>query len=91
MATSDRVAQEIRSRLEEFCSQRGYVLNPASTPLIDDLAKMHRQHGDFYCPCQPTRAPETVCVCSAAKNGLVELEGACFCGLVLLPEKSSEG
>lgn len=93
MAISDHLAQEIHRRLREFCSRRSYVLNPVGAPLIDDLVNMHRLFGDYYCPCQPMPGPDTVCVCSAVRNGLVDSERACFCGLVLLSERgdSKEG
>ncbi len=89
MTPEDRLT-EIRRRVEAFAAERGYQLSENQENILKDLVRMHDRFGDFYCPCQPTRGSETVCVCSAAKNGLVELEGACFCGLVLLPEQSSE-
>lgn len=90
MATRDNLAEQILRRLEEFSSRRGYVLDPTPDPLINDLVNMHRLFGDYYCPCQPARGPDTVCVCSAVEKGLVDLEGACFCGLVRLPEPLDE-
>lgn len=82
-SADDRLKEEITLRLETFCAEHGYVLSENREPLIEDLVRMHELLGDFYCPCQVENVPETVCVCSAVKKGLVEEQGACFCGLVL--------
>ena len=75
--------EEITRRLEEFCRDRGYVLSDNKGLIIEDLVRRYHLLGDFYCPCQVENEPDTVCVCSAARNGLIEEQGACFCGLVL--------
>ena len=79
----DKLRDEITLRLEAFCAEHGYMFSESRGPLIEDLVQMHKLAGDFYCPCQVENTPETVCICSAVKNGLVEEQGACFCGLVL--------
>ena len=76
---------DILRRIEEFCCERGYVLSENSEPIIVDLVRMHDLLGDFYCPCQVENTIETVCICSAVKNGLVDEQGGCFCGLILRP------
>jgi len=75
--------QEITSRLEAFCRERGMKLSADRGPLLADLVQMRKLWGDYYCPCQPERSPETVCVCEAVKDGLVDVMGACFCGLIV--------
>lgn len=86
MASRDgQLRREITGRLESFCAEHGYVLAGNAAPIIDDLVNMYILLGDFYCPCQPENTPETVCVCSAVRNGLVDEQGACFCSLVLNP------
>lgn len=82
---TNRFRQQLLRRLEALCRERGYALCPRPEPILNDLVQMHRLTGDFYCPCQVERVAETVCPCSAVRHGLVELEGACLCGLVVLP------
>lgn len=79
----EELKREITRRLEAFCAEHGHVLSESAESIIEDLVSMHRLLGNFYCPCQPDNVPETVCICSAVRNGMVEDEGACFCGLVL--------
>lgn len=76
-------ADELLARLEAFCRERGYVLSPSKDAIVRDMANMRELVGDFYCPCQPGNTPDTVCVCLAVRQGLVDIDGACFCHLVL--------
>lgn len=86
MTFEDKLA-EIRRRVEAFAAERGYTLSDNKENILADLVRMHDRFGDFYCPCQMGNTPDTLCVCTAAQNGLVEAEGACFCYLITLPER----
>lgn len=75
--------QEITTRLDKFCRERGFQRSPSQSHLIADLVQMKKRWGDYYCPCQTERSPETICVCTAVVDGLVDVMGACFCQLVI--------
>jgi ferredoxin-thioredoxin reductase catalytic subunit len=79
-------AAVLRKRVAEFCERSGYRLSTQADSIIFDMTKMKQLDGDFYCPCQVEKTPETVCVCEAVRNGLVGIMGACFCGLILSKE-----
>lgn len=79
----DRDLEDLRQRVTAFCAEAGYDLSPEADSILRDIVNMKRLTGDFYCPCQPQRLPETVCVCQPVRNGLVEMMGACFCNLIL--------
>ena len=78
----DQWQQELEARLEEFCRERGYVLSPSKDAIIRDMVSMRGISGDFYCPCQPGNTPDTVCICSSARAGMVDAEAACYCYLI---------
>lgn len=80
---ANRDVEELRQRVTAFCAEAGYALSPQADSILNDILNMKRLAGDFYCPCQPHREPETVCVCQPVRNGLVEMMGACFCNLIL--------
>ncbi len=73
----------LRERVVAFCERAGYRISPQADEIIADIAKMKEELGDFYCPCQTQKLPETVCVCQPVRQGLIEAMGACFCGLIL--------
>ncbi len=73
----------LKQRVAEFCERAGYRLSPQADEIIADIVKMKSELGDFYCPCQTQKLPETVCVCQPVRQGLIEAMGACFCGLIL--------
>jgi ferredoxin-thioredoxin reductase catalytic subunit len=73
----------LKERVAEFCRSAGYELSPQADEILEDVAHMKKMAGDFYCPCQTQKLPETVCVCQPVRQGLVDLMGACFCGLIL--------
>ena len=73
----------LRERVTTFCAQAGYQLSPQAEAILGDMVNMKQLTGDYYCPCQPQRLPETICVCQAVQNGLVEMLGSCFCNLIL--------
>ena len=75
--------QILRERVAAFCERAGYRLSPQADEIISDIAHMKETTGDFYCPCQTQKLPETICVCQPVRQGLVDLMGACFCGLIL--------
>lgn len=75
--------QEIAGRLDRFCQERGFKLAPSQSDIIGDLVQMRKLWGDYYCPCQPAKDTETVCVCQAVKDGMVDVLGACFCYLII--------
>ena len=88
MPSDEELRQEVRRRLEAFCQERGYCLSSFFEAALDDFVRMYRLHGDLYCPCQVEQTPDTICVCTPVRNGLVDIEGACFCALVVLPSPS---
>ncbi len=73
----------LRKHVTDFCRERGYTLSTAAENILTDIVKLKESTGDFYCPCQTHRNSDTVCVCTPVRNGLVEIMGACFCGLIL--------
>lgn len=74
---------ELRARVKAFCERAGYQLSPQADNMLRDIVHMKELFGDYYCSCQTQRLPETVCVCEAVRNGLVDIMGSCFCGLIL--------
>jgi ferredoxin-thioredoxin reductase catalytic subunit len=86
--TEDKLQEDgriIYQRVKDFCEDNGYSLSPQADSICRDLAHVKQETGDFYCPCQAERLPETVCVCRAVRQGLVDVMGGCFCGLILSP------
>lgn len=82
----NRDLRELRKTVASFCEQAGYRLSPHADEILGDMVHMKETAGDFYCPCQTQRVPETVCVCQPVRQGLVDVMGACFCGLILTGE-----
>jgi ferredoxin-thioredoxin reductase catalytic subunit len=74
---------ELKQRVTSFCQEKGYRLAPDTEAILRDMVKLKQLSGDFYCPCQAQRGPETVCICQPVHNGLVDLMGQCFCNLIL--------
>ncbi|MBI2916623.1 MAG: hypothetical protein HYY01_01405 [Chloroflexi bacterium] len=91
MPTDQELRDEVRRRLESFCQERGYHLSAFVEAALNDFVRMYRLYGDLYCPCQVEQTPDTICVCTSARQGLVDIEGACFCGLVVLPPPGNAG
>ncbi|MBF8304087.1 MAG: hypothetical protein HW399_462 [Dehalococcoidia bacterium] len=87
---TDSDIEMLKDRITTFCAQTGYQLSPQADAIINDIVNMKRLTGDYFCPCQPQRLPETVCVCQAVRNGLVNMLGACFCNLILSNNKDEE-
>jgi len=82
----------MRKIAEDFCQETGYVLSPIAEQVIEDFVNMKMKYGDFYCPCQVDSVgdKETICVCAPVRNGLVDIEGSCFCYFFLKePEKGN--
>ena len=75
--------KELKQRVSTFCQEAGYQLSPESDAILRDILNMKQMAGDFYCPCQTQRGPETICVCQSVRNGLVDLLGSCFCNLII--------
>lgn len=73
--------EEIRARVENFARLRGYHFNEMKEPLIEALLKKYERYGDFYCPCKIDNIPENVCPCLETRQGSVERNGRCHCGL----------
>ncbi|WP_017872816.1 ferredoxin-thioredoxin reductase catalytic domain-containing protein [Candidatus Caldatribacterium saccharofermentans] len=73
--------EEIRARVENFAQLRGYHFNEMKEPLIEALLKKYERYGDFYCPCKIDNIPENVCPCLETRQGSVERNGRCHCGL----------
>ncbi|MBI2866060.1 MAG: hypothetical protein HYX99_01695 [Chloroflexi bacterium] len=83
MVSDEELRNEIRHRIESFAREGGYSLAPFLDAVLNDFVRMYRLQGDFYCPCQVENNPDTVCVCTAVRQGLVDIEGACFCGIMM--------
>jgi ferredoxin-thioredoxin reductase catalytic subunit len=83
--TQDDLAR-LRKLVTSFCDGAGYLVSPQCDEILHDIVHMKEDLGDFYCPCQTQKTPETVCICQPVRQGLVDLMGACFCGLVLRKE-----
>jgi ferredoxin-thioredoxin reductase catalytic subunit len=81
--TKDPDEKIIRDRLTAYCEANGYHLSPDADAMIKDMVEVKRLTGQFYCPCQTQRIPETICVCKPVQNSLVDIMGACFCGLII--------
>ncbi len=73
--------EEIRMRIENFARLRDYKFNELKEPLVEGLLKKHERYGDFYCPCKIDNIPENVCPCLETRQGSVERNGRCHCGL----------
>ncbi len=80
--TSENDEKVIRDRLTTYCTANGYHLSPDADAMIKDMVEVKRLTGQFYCPCQTQRLPETICVCKPVRNGMVDILGACFCDLI---------
>ena len=75
--------EELQQRVTTYCREKGYRLTPDAESILQDMVKFKQMTGDFYCPCQAQRSPQSVCICQPVRNGLVDLMGACFCNLIL--------
>ena len=85
--TTDNIDyRSLREVVAAFCENAGYRLSPQADEILGDIAHMKELAGDYYCPCQTQRIPETICVCQPVRQGLVDLMGTCFCGLILARE-----
>jgi len=91
MSSREELLQEIAERVERFAQERGYALSEIKDNILNDIVNMYQRFGDFYCPCQPENADDTICVCTAVRQGLVEAEGACFCYLFVAEGKVEGG
>jgi ferredoxin-thioredoxin reductase catalytic subunit len=79
----DEDSMALRDRVVAFCREAGYRLSPQADEILGDIAHMKEMAGEYYCPCQTQRVPENICVCQPVRQGLVDVMGACFCGLIL--------
>ena len=79
--------EKLRDKVTVFCHEAGYRLSPHADAILRDIVNMKQLTGDYYCPCQPRRLPETVCVCQAVRNGLVDILDTCYCNLILSDDK----
>ena len=86
--TPEEKLAEIKRRVETFAAERGYHLSPHKDNILRDLVRMHDLLGEFYCSCQVDNVADTICVCTAVRNGMVDAEGACFCYLVIQPDQA---
>ena len=73
----------LRERITAFCETSGYELSAQANIILKDIVQMKQITGDFYCPCQAQRLPETICVCQPVRDGLVDILGTCFCNLIV--------
>ena len=81
---------KLKQIVDDFCAARGYGLSADAEAIMRDMIRMKQLTGDFYCPCQAQRTAETICICQAARNGLVDLMGACFCNLIVSEKEDKE-
>ncbi len=72
---------EIRQRIDNFARFRGYHFNEMKEALVEGLLKKHQRFGDFYCPCRIDNVQDNVCPCIYTRQGDVEKNGRCHCGL----------
>ena len=80
--TKDTDEKIIRDRLTTYCEANSCHLSPDADSLIKDIVQMKCITGEYYCPCQTQRIPETICVCKPVRNGMIDIFGACFCDLI---------
>ena len=73
----------LRKRVTAFCQERGYALSPESEKILKDIVHMKETTDHYYCPCREVRNEDTVCVCKPVRNGLVDVNGVCFCNLIV--------
>jgi len=73
----------LRDRVNAFCQERGYALSPEAENILNDIAQIKATTGHYYCPCRKVRNADTVCVCKPVRNGLVDVNGVCFCNLIV--------
>jgi len=79
--TDISLEDEIRQRMDNFAGLRGYHFNEMKEALVEGLLKKHQRFGDFYCPCRIDNIQENVCPCIFTRQGDVEKNGRCHCGL----------
>ena len=72
---------EIRHRMDNFARFRGYHFNEMKEALVEGLLKKQQRFGDFYCPCRIDNVQDNVCPCIYTRQGDVEKNGRCHCGL----------
>lgn len=73
----------LRERVNAFCRERGYALSPEAENILRDIVRMKETTGHYYCPCRDVRNDDTICVCKPVRNGLVDVNGVCFCNLIV--------
>ena len=79
--TDMSLEEEIRQRIDNFARFRKYHFNEMKEALVEGLLKKHERYGDFYCPCRIDNIQENVCPCIYTRQGDVEKNGHCHCGL----------
>jgi ferredoxin-thioredoxin reductase catalytic subunit len=73
---------EITARANAFAAERGYAFSRVKDRILQELVKMRRLTGEFYCPCQAENSSATVCVCEEVRTGAyIEQMGKCHCNL----------
>jgi len=70
--------KEIRRRVDNYASLRGYVFNEDKELVIEGLIEKHRLFGDFYCPCRFENIQDNVCPCLPTRSNEVRKLGQCY-------------
>ncbi|MCX6090484.1 MAG: hypothetical protein NTX88_09005 [Candidatus Atribacteria bacterium] len=73
--------EEIHQRVDNFARLRGYHFNEMKEAVVKGLLSKNQRFGDFYCPCRIDNIPENICPCLFTRQGDVEKNGKCHCGL----------
>jgi ferredoxin-thioredoxin reductase catalytic subunit len=73
--------EEIKDRIQEFASIRGYAFNEMKEEIVEGLLGKRDRFGEFYCPCRLEHNPDYQCPCKPTRGGDVERRGRCHCGL----------
>ncbi len=75
---SEDPEKEIRTRVSNFASLRGYVFNEDKELVVEGLVEKHNLFGDFYCPCRFENDKENVCPCLETRMNAVKKHGRCY-------------
>jgi len=79
----------VKSLLEAYAKEEGYVLSPSADSLIEGLVRRRERFGEYYCPCRlprgdPAETEWMICPCTALREE-IEANGRCHCGLFEKP------
>ncbi len=82
--TDEELLSEITSRAHAFAAERAYGFSRVKDRILNELVKMRRLTGEYYCPCQAENSAATICPCEEVRTGsYVEQMGKCHCNLFI--------